>query len=159
MTGQIAILIDARLHNELVLRTRKSKDVTGIIEDVIQNFLDRTETDDIWSEEYLDELATLEGNNHLATFGDPRKGLQWQTVFLPNGTKLRITYKGRENHADVRHGSIQFAGKTYSPSEWARKVANNTNRNAWHDIWVQLPDSQQWKLSARIREEEGEARS
>jgi hypothetical protein len=159
VAGHIAILIDARLHNELVLRTRKSEDVTRIIEDVIQNFLDRTATDDIWSEEYLDELAALEGNSQLATFGDPKKGFQWQTVFLPNGSKLRITYKGRQNHADVRHGSIQFDGKSYSPSEWARKVANNTNRNAWHDIWVQMPGSQQWQLSARIREEQKEARS
>ncbi|RWD44089.1 hypothetical protein [Mesorhizobium sp.] len=149
--GQIAILIDATLHNELVLRTRKSQDVTGIIEHAIESFLERTKYEDMWSEDYLSELREIEENGQLATYGDPTKGYQWQMLFLPNGTKLQITYKGRAHQADVRHGKIIADKIEYSPSEWARRVANNTNRNAWRDIWVQFPGSSQWELADAIR--------
>lgn len=157
MTNKIAILIDATLHNELVLRRRNSLDVTGIIEDVLQNFLDRTEGDsDIWSEEYAEEYAELHVNSELKKFGNPDKGYLWQTILLQNGSKLRMTYKGRNHLADIRHSKIIYNGKEYTPAQWARHVANNTSRNAWMDIWVLPPNSKIWKCANVLRWEEKE---
>ena len=36
-------------------------------------------------------------------YGDPGRGYQWQSVFLPNGTTIRMTYRGRNSYAEVRH--------------------------------------------------------
>jgi len=151
MTGQIAILIDAKLHNELVLRTRKADDVTGFIEHAIETFLERTAEDDLWSEDYLEELRESEMDGQSAKYGDQKKGFQWQTIFLPNGTNLKITYKGRDYLADVRNQKIVADGVEHTPSEWARRVANNTNRNAWRDIWIQFKGSSQWQLADALR--------
>jgi len=49
MTKQNAVLIDATLHNELVLRNRTSRDVSHTIEIVLELYLERTEGDDaLW---------------------------------------------------------------------------------------------------------------
>ena len=155
MTGKIAILIDATLHNELVLRTRKSDDVTHIIEQVIETFLEQTAHDkDVWSEAYINDLQKIEGDAQLSKYGSPQKGYRWQAIFLPNGTILKIIYKGREHLAEIRHQNLLYQGKNYSPSEWARLVANNTNRNAWRDVWILFPGSSQWKLADVLRRSE-----
>lgn len=155
MPGKIAILIDAELHNEIVLRLRSPKDVSGIIENQVASFLDATEGDlDFWSEEYVAEWEELRADHTRATFGDPTKGYQWQIVFLPNGTRLRMTYKGRDNFAEVRHQRISADGGTMSPSEWASQVAGNTSRNAWRDIWLQFPGKNDWQLADVVRRAE-----
>jgi len=155
MDGKIGILIDAALHNELVLRTRKPSDVTHYIEHAITTFLDRTERDmDLWSDDYLTGLEEIDANSTLALFGDPQKGYHWQNLFLPNATNLKITYKGRDSAAEIRHQKLVFLGAEYTPSEWARHVANNTNRNAWRDIWVQFPGTSSWQLADVLRRAE-----
>jgi len=154
MNGQIAVLIDATLHNEFVLRSRTNEDVTHIIESVLESFLERTKYDEMWNEEYLAEIAEIEESGQLAKYGDPSKGYLWQTVLLHNGSNLRITYKGRNQFAEVCHGKIMYEATEHSPSEWARRVANNTSRNAWLDIWVQAPGSSQWKSADALRWEQ-----
>lgn len=159
MAGKIAVLIDARLHNELVLRTRSTSDVTSYIEHALEGFLDRTATDGgLWNHQYIEELASLEENQQLRKYGDPNKGYQWQMVFLPNSTKLMMTYMGIDHYAEVMHEKIVYEGNAYSPSELASRIANNTRRNAWRDLWIQLPDSSQWKLANEIRWEEKKRR-
>ncbi|MCP4360693.1 MAG: hypothetical protein GY796_22015 [Chloroflexi bacterium] len=140
------------------MRTRKTADVSSYIEHAIVVFLERTEQDDLWSDEYLDELRKAELDGQSAKYGDPKKGFQWQTIFLPNGTNLKITYKGRDFFADVRREKIVADGVEHTPSEWARRVANNTNRNAWRDIWIQFKGSSQWQLADALRWKEKEAK-
>lgn len=159
MANQIAVIIDARLHNELVLRTRKADDVTRYIEHAIETFLERTAQDDMWNRDYLDEFADAEVINEREKYGDPKKGYQWQILFLPNGTNLFIRYKGKKYSADIRHGSLTYNDRPYSPSEWARLVANNTSRNAWNDIWVLRPGSDSWELAAALRHSLQESQS
>lgn len=158
MAGTIGVLIDASLHNELVLRTRKTGDVTSFIEHAIETFLDRTRLDgNLWSSAYLDDLEAIEEDQTLVIYGDPAKGYQWQVLFLPNGTNLRMTYKGRHQFADIRHGKLMSGDRELSPSEWARWVADNTNRNAWRDIWAKLPGSSSWQLADVLRQNAREA--
>ena len=35
--------------------------------------------------------------------GDPERGYQWQTIFLPNGTMIGMSYGGRNSCAEIRH--------------------------------------------------------
>lgn len=157
MSGKIAVLIDASLHNELVLRTRSTKDVTSYIEHALESFLDRTADDAaLWSPEYLEELDAAREDDGLTRYGDPAQGYHWQAVFLPNGTRLRITYKGRTHFAEIRHRKLMDGDDSLTPSEWARRVANNTNRNAWRDIWVTRPGDKDWQYADLLRRQQQE---
>ena len=159
MSGKIAILIDAELHNELVLRTRSAKDVTGYIEHAIESYLDGTEGDDgLWSPEYIEELQNREVDDWLIKYGDPQKGHHWQMLFLPNGTRLKMAYKGRDSFAEIRHGKLMDGEVERSPSEWASVVASHTNRNAWRDIWIQRPGDAVWHLADALRRKEREGK-
>lgn len=155
MSGKIGILIDAALHNELVLRTRKAADVTPLIEHALTTFLDRTTADsELWSDDYLASVEGVQVDVHREKYGDPNKGFRWQALLLPNGSRLKMTYKGQTAYAEICHQKLVYEGEdNLSPSSWVRRVANNTSRNAWNDVWVQLPGSTQWQLSDVMRRE------
>jgi len=155
MSGKIAVLIDAELHNELVLRTRSNGDVTQYIEDQLFNFLERTEGDEsMWGEEHAQEYWNKKDDKKYDKYGDPTKGYQWQTILLLNGSALRMTYKGQNHFAEIQQGKIIFEHKEFTPAAWARHIANNTSRNAWMDIFVQFPESSVWKCANTLRWEE-----
>lgn len=149
--GNIAILINAELHNELVLRTGKNADVSAIIEAQLENFLERTKYDEQWCDHYRENLETLEEDLWQKTYGRPEQGYYWQNVFLPNGVKLKMTYKGRDHFAEIKHKELVHEGERLSPSEFARRVANNTNRNAWRDVWVLFPNEKSWQFADALR--------
>jgi hypothetical protein len=157
MDGKIGILVDAALHNELVLRSRKTADVSSLIEHAIVTFLERTVGDaDLWSDDYISSLEQAGSDAREAKYGDPKRGYQWQALLLPNGSRLKMTYKGSDTYAEISHQKLVYQGEDhFSPSTWARRVANNTSRNAWIDIWVQLPGSNQWQLADVLRQEKG----
>ncbi len=152
MANQIAVLIDARLHNELVLRSRSSADVSGYIENAVASFLDSTEGDrSVWPLAYADAEEDDDLDAWEVTYGDARKGYRWDPLFLPNGTRLRMTYKGKDSFAEVRHQRIVEGDREFSASEWASKVASNTSRNAWRDIYIKRPTDDDWQLADVLR--------
>ena len=153
MSGKIAVLVDASLHNELVLRLRSPGDVSHIWENVMRDFLDRTAGDDsLWSAQYVKELAALEASGELRRFGDPKKGFHWELVFLPNGTQIRMQYKGRHQFAEIAHQRLMHDGSEYSPSQFASKVAANTSRNAWRDLEIRLPGETEYQMAEMLRQ-------
>jgi hypothetical protein len=79
-----------------------------------------------------------------------RRGYSWKDVFLPEGTQLRMRYKGKVYTAAVSGDDIAYDGRQVSPSEFANSVAG-TARNAWRDIEVLLPGSQAWVLADKLR--------
>ncbi len=152
--GEIAVLIDARLHNELVLRRRRAGDVSHIVENVLSDFLERTEGDtDLWNEDYVREWLETQEDDHLERYGPPDKGHHWKNIVLHNGAKLKITYKNRDHFAEIRHGRIMDGKYPRTPSEWANCVANHTSRNAWRDIYVQQPGTTKWVAAQVMRYE------
>ena len=150
---KIAVLIDARLHNEIVMRRRNTGNVTHIIENVLNDFLDRTEGDDIWHEDYIGAWLELQEDDYLVKYGPPDKGHHWGNVLLPNGAKLKITYMKRDYFAEIRHGRIMDGKHARTPSEWASCVAKHTSRNAWRDIYVQQPGTTKWVAAQVMRYE------
>lgn len=145
MADCVWIPIHRSIYNQFILRSRKDVDVPAWIEDIIQNYLDATEADpQIWSVEHRDEVLTREALDKVREIGDPKLGVHWQHVFLPNGTTLKMRYQGKDHFAYVRHQKIIFGRTECSPSEFASKVANNTSRNAWRDIWVMRPGDKVW---------------
>lgn len=81
---------------------------------------------------------------------EERDGYWWKLVFLPSGTKVRMTYRGRMAQAEIAPGGIVYRGQTITPSEFTHRVTN-TNRNAWRDIEVLFPGSQSWLSADDLR--------
>ncbi len=150
--SSLSVSLRADLVSEIILRSKGRADVAVIVENVVESFLDRTRGDpDIWSEEHAAAVADEDIDDTLIRLGPPSKGYHWQNVFLPNGTALKVTYKGRDQFAEVRHQQVYYEDKPCSPSQYVRRVANNTSRNAWHDIWVKRPADRDWVFSDLLR--------
>lgn len=153
MNNFICVPIPAELYNELVLRVGSpEKDVTGFIEYAVENYLNRTD-DDGWSDAYYDWKDKVFSTTELTEkYGDPQKGYSWGNVlFLPNGTKVSMKYQGKNYHAEIIHEQLIYEDKPCSPSKWARKIAKNTSRNAWRDLWIRRPSDAKWYLADELR--------
>jgi hypothetical protein len=150
-TDFIYVPLHVDLYAELVNRSG-SADVSGFIEHSVESFLDRTEGDaGIWSSEYIEKLAVAEDDGFYEKYGDPNRGYQWQNVYLPNGTQVRMTYRGEATYGEIRNEKLYLDEVSMSPSEFARHVANNTSRNAWRDIYVKFPGDGGWKFADDLR--------
>jgi hypothetical protein len=148
----LAVPVRADLIAEIVLRSKGKADIASMIEHSVESFLDRTRGDpDIWSDEHAEAVASENTDDTPIRLGHPSKGYRWQGVFLPNGTILKINYKGEEKTAEVRHQQIYYEGSPCSPSQFASRVANNTSRNAWRDIWVKRPSDREWIFADTLR--------
>lgn len=150
-TDYIFIPFPAEIYAELI---RRSGDPNpwGHVVAAVESDLDATEGDPSrWSWEYIEKLAEQEDDEFEEKFGNPSRGYQWQAVFLPNGTQVRMTYKGDTKHAEVRHEKLYWGDETMSPSQFARRAANNTSRNAWRDIYVKFPGDGSWKFADDLR--------
>jgi len=88
------------------------------------------------------------GNADEASSG----GLEMKGVFLPNGTQLRVTYKGRTYSAEIKDGAwIGSDGKQRrTPSEAACAITD-TNVNGWRFWKVKRPSDTSWKVLNSLR--------
>jgi len=74
------------------------------------------------------------------------RGYQWKTLFLPSGSKLRMSCAGGFRYAEVDGDEIIFEGGRVSPAQMANAVGGGT-RNAWRDLWILCPGETAWKLA------------
>ena len=150
-TDYIYVPLNVELYANLVRRSGNA-DVSGYIEHSVESFLERTEGDpDIWSTEYIGKLVDEEDDVFIEKYGDPGRGYQWGTVFLPNGTQVRMSYKGQDTYAEICHDRLCCGEESMSPSQFARHVAENTNRNAWRDLYIKFPGDASWLLADSLR--------
>jgi len=137
----VYVPIPASIYSEIILRSGEHVDVGGWVSNIAQDYLDRTYGDaDIWSEQHAS------------------KGYQWQTVFLPNGTQVRMLYRAQNHYAEVQHEKLLYEGGSLSPSEFASRVAvsekgEKTNRNAWRDLYLLLPGKKDWVQADVVRKQ------
>jgi len=105
---------------------------TGV-EDVLYDFLERTEQD------------------FQARHGE-RKGLQWESIHLPHGTELRTKYFGDVHIATIDDGRIVWEDEEYpSISKLASAMRGDTSNNAWKVVEVKRPNDANWTLAERLR--------
>lgn len=156
MTDSIFIPFPKELYDLIIIRSGGRMDPVTLAADQVWGFVECNSGEPrFWTEEGLEAFAKEFGSDESFQLGDTSKGYQWQRVFLPNGTQLRMTYKGRNAYAQVQHEEVVSEGTSYSPSQWVSKVADNTSRNAWRDIWVRFPGERDWKLSDELRQQQG----
>jgi len=72
------------------------------------------------------------------------------TLELPEGTQVRMQYKGVEHYAKVVGSDIIYEGENYTPSQLARKISGHP-RNAWRDLFVKRPRESRWSLADDLR--------
>lgn len=91
--------------------------------------------------------------NQTVGQSSPAKGLLLRNgLFLPDGTRLRVTYKGIEYLAEVKNGRwIDQAGTEHaSPSSAAHHITH-TNVNGWRFWEAKRPSDTEWrKLDALL---------
>ena len=152
MGDTVYISFPKALYDLIVARSGGRLDPEQLAAEQVEYFVDRNRDDaSFWSEAGLAAFKRETDPDRASQVGDPDKGYQWQRVFLPNGTELRMTYKGRNAYAQVQHERVMTDGVAYSPSQWAGIVAGHTSRNAWRDIWVRFPGEKNWTLADNLR--------
>ena len=137
MKTYISIPVETDQFLELVDFLRSNgdpRDPVGMVSTAIQYWLDNAS----WKPELLAESNT--------------QGYQWKTLFLPNGTEIRMQYKGAYSYANVEGDSIIFKDKAISPGSLANTIAGSS-RNAWRDLWIKRPEDKEWKLADDCRDE------
>lgn len=79
----------------------------------------------------------------LSRNGPPLRGVQWKSLFLPDGTKLRTTYCDATEFAKVASDHIiSDDDRRLTPSQFANRHAKG--RNAWRFVWIRFPGDDYW---------------
>ena len=79
-------------------------------------------------------------------------GYQWKSLFLPDATQIRMSYKGKYFYAKVEGDKIIYDGKSISPGRLVNTIAGSS-RSAWRDLWIKRPNDNEWKFADHCRPE------
>ena len=112
------------------------RDPVNVIRTAIDYWLDNAN----WKPELLAEIKNED------------RGYQWKSLFLINGTQIRMHYKGTNFYAKVEGDQIIYNGEAISPGRLVNKITG-TSRNAWRDLWIKRPGDEEWKLAWACRPE------
>lgn len=119
---------------EFLAEQGASEDPTDIIEQAVRYWMDNA----AWKEDLIPSKR------------EAQRGYRWKTLFLPEGTKVRMRYKGQYYYGEVVGDELHANGKPTSPAEFTLKITN-TSRNAWRDIEVMRPADKVWRLADTLR--------
>jgi hypothetical protein len=78
------------------------------------------------------------------------RGYRWKTIFLPEGSVLRMESGGAAHDACVVGDQIIFRGASVSPRGMTLAVAGE-GRNAWRDLLIRFPGAHLWKRAGHCR--------
>ena len=139
MNTQLSIPIDTEQFLALIDFLRSNgdrRDPTMAVADAIDYWMDNAS----WKPELITTSIS--------------RGYQWKNLFLPDGTEIRMQYKGVYSYANVDGDVLLYSGKPFSPSTMANTVTGSS-RNAWKDIWVKRPGDADWCLADDLRNQIG----
>ena len=127
----VAIPVPNELYAQLA--GRYPGGVTSIVEHVVQDFLDRT----------AEDFEARKFTKH---------GVYWESLFIPDGSKIRTKYYGNYQIADVADSRVMWDGETYpSMSRLASAMRGDTSNNAWKVLEIKRPADAEWQLADRLR--------
>ena len=107
--------------------------VSSVLEQVAQDFLDRT----------AEDFAARE----------PRaQGIYWEALFLPEGTQIRTKHYGEFKVAEIAGCEIMWEEESYpSMSQLARAMRGDTSNNAWKVLEIKRPSDIKWQSADFLR--------
>jgi hypothetical protein len=162
--------LEADLVTDIIRYSDGRVDPFRLANDQLRNFVERSiETaPELWgdrlaevAEKYAPDVwerwSKEEPSEHRRS---NNQSLYWKGVTVPAGWEVRMRYKGTYYSGTVSNGGIVDAadGQTYSPSQWASKVANGTSRSAWRDLRFKDPFSNNWVSARALRRQAREQR-
>jgi hypothetical protein len=113
------------------LASRFPTGVASVVEQVLEDFLERTKED-----------YTQNDQNPFI----------WDQLRLPSGTKVRTKHYGEFQVAEVQDGKVYWDGEEFrSMSQLARSMRGNTSNNAWVVLEIQYPGQTEWTQADRLR--------
>lgn len=80
----------------------------------------------------------------------PERGYQWKQLFLPDQTRVRITFDGKSYMARVEGDELVYQGAPVSPHQLVKQIVGD-GRNAWRELWVRLPGQRDWSSADLLR--------
>lgn len=125
------------LKNDLLMKLieRYKEDYPVAIDDVIEDFLERTAADHETRPDYR------EG------------GYIWDQVELPAGTKLRTRYFDQWQTATLKNGKFYFKNKPYrSPAKVCNAMRGNKTSNAWMMLQIKRPQDIEFRKAEKFRD-------
>lgn len=135
MESQVSVPLPTKLFLELAgfLKAKgDSRDPVVAVVDAIDHWMDNAD----WKPELLRQSCG--------------RGYQWKSLFLPDGTEVRMQYKGQYRYAKVEGDQLLFEGELTTPGSLANTIAGSS-RNAWRDLWVKRPNDAEWRLADDLR--------
>ena len=159
----VFIPFDRELYADIVYLSDGKIDPSAVAENLVRQWIGATIHDGMWpgehlwtvAQKYAPEVAdTWDFDSKRVRGGDEdAMPLVWKDVTVPAGSEVRMSYGGKYHYAKVQKGRItEVDGGSYSPSEWASKVADGTSRNAWRDLWFREPLSSIWVPAQVLRQ-------
>lgn len=127
----VAIPLSSAIYVEFARRFPGS--VSTVLEQVAQDFLDRT----------AEDFAA----------GEPKTvGTYWEALFLPQGTLIRTKHYGEYKTAEIIDTEITWDGEVYpSMSQLARAMRGDTSNNAWKVLEIKRPTDAKWQPADFLR--------
>jgi hypothetical protein len=98
----------------------------------------------------IDEWIAAERAQVKLVRATPTHGYQWKSLFLPEGTELRMHFARQDYHARVVGDHIVYGGQHVSPRQLTIAVAGE-GHNAWRALWVRLPADGKWRPASLLR--------
>lgn len=80
------------------------------------------------------------------------RGYQWKTVFLPEGTQLRVWNRSGFAYAEVIGDRVVHLGDAVSPHEFICRC-KGISRSAWTEVSLLFPGENHWKRADAHRRE------
>lgn len=100
----------------------------------------------------IDQWIAAKRGQLLERVVAPDRGYRWKTLFLPEGTRLRMHCGGRSYDATVEGSDLIYEGRAVSPRQMTLSVAGK-GYNAWRALWVLLPGAMRWRPASLLRRE------
>ncbi|NEJ85359.1 hypothetical protein GR223_05255 [Rhizobium leguminosarum] len=149
----VSIPFPKDLYHLVLLRSAGKLDPAQLAVDQVEQFIERTKDEQlIWTAAGVAAFRDDSRGVAAIDVGDPDKGHLWNPLFLPNGTELRMSYKGKVSYAQIRDDLPTMDGEKFgSISQWVKAVAAGTSRNAWLDVWVRRPGEREYRLANGLR--------
>jgi len=76
----------------------------------------------------------------------------WESVFLPDKTRLRTKHHGQYKYTDVKGDTLRFEDKVFnSVAQVTNHMRGGTQNNAWRVIEILLPNHEKWVAAEDLR--------
>jgi len=101
---------------------------------------------------YNDVIRRLLEMNDTEDASEPAMGgCVMKSIFFPNGTQFRKTYKGRLYRAEIKDGVwVDEKGRRFATPSAAAVAITHNNVNGWRFWEFKRPSDEKWRLMATL---------